>query len=234
EVVFRPLPRHQAIARATRLADDYDLLLGMAGNGNIDAAALLANSLRNCRDAYRDEYQLHQAVHRLRSERMFQPADPNRPALRLGASNDVEQAIDTLLIRPFEYCRGMTDEQLSQANSLLTQAAKGGHYHARQLRAMDLDGPAAIQAWQALWDDGYATVLPTLVVLYRRGTLMPDEQLGPDEHTPDPVRAAAYTMIELGLHEAASAHGDHSLPINSLTELLTYLEAQLSPTQSQQ
>lgn len=234
EVVFRPMPRHQAIARTPRLTDDYETLLGMARKGNIDAAALLANSLRTCRDAYRDEANLQRAAQRLRSERMFQPADPERPALKLGASNDVEQAIDSLLVQPFEYCRDITDEQLAQAAPLLGQAADGGHYFARQLRAMDLSGPDAIHAWQTLWNDGHATVLPTLVVLHQHGTLMPNERLGADEYTPDYLQAAAYTLIQLGLHEAAAAYGDHSLQINSLTQLLTQLETQLTLAQSQE
>lgn len=233
-IAFKPTPTTalHLPPNSGSFADDYANLSNWATLGNADAATELHLLLERCQLAFRTEAELQSAVTLLKRNRLLTYPQRRKPPVQLPAQADVDASAQQLLIAPFKACQGSTPAQLAESGTWLMVAVSQNNLRAQQIQAMKLgDTPQAIHAWQRLWNAGHATSLQPLQILHSRGAA------DPLARRPDYLRAYAYTLIELKLHEAAAAADPvnvHAMQIRSLRELLGHHERFLSATQIQQ
>ena len=95
---------------------------------------------------------------------------------------------------PYEFCRGITPEQKAELPTWTERAAEAGDAFGLTSWARSLgETEAGLAAWEKAWRHGIRGALAELATLYERGVA---------DGQPDYVRAYAFRLISLKLHEA--------------------------------
>ncbi|MEZ5499834.1 MAG: hypothetical protein R3E77_10450 [Steroidobacteraceae bacterium] len=105
------------------IADHYGALAEAAHAGDGPAATYLYESMRDCRRAHRTRAALDQAIELMRKRGMLQTADMPTPLTVVG-DEPVETLIDRQLLKPFESCFGLNNEQLASAEDWLRRGVE--------------------------------------------------------------------------------------------------------------
>lgn len=203
-VRFKPRPAVSERKGAT-LLEVYAALRAAAEDGDGDAAFQLHRELGDCKRAYSNEADLAAAIELLQQTHQIKYADMSTPKpLVSDPSTDYEKLARDVLRKPYEYCKGITDEQKGEANRFLIKAANAGHSLALTEYARSLgDSPAAIPVWNRAWLQGDIWALGGLSKHLREPSPVGGK-------APEPVLAHAYLLLHVRLIELV--HGRETGP----------------------
>jgi hypothetical protein len=198
----RPLPW------PNRLIDQYEQLRSFAVAGDASAAMALHTYLSLCRNAYEDAVSLERAVERLHREGVLQQPDGTEEVIEGGDLTDVEYS---RLRGAYDFCRGITSTQKAELPTWTERAAKAGDPFALTAWARSLGETAGgLSAWEKAWQQGIRSAPASLANLYEHGVP------GVKDGEPDFVRAYAFRLINLKLHEAWYGETPSGWPRNDI------------------
>ena len=199
-VHLKPVPPiYRVSGTPRRLLDIYDTLQAAAVAGDATASTFLHRMLEQCRLAYGDELSLRRAIDTLRRDRVLVLAGGDQPARRLPEGAPVLQIESASLQRPYEFCRGVTDEQKRTSQRWLQAAINQGEFWSLEEAAVKQgNSREGVASWQALWKRGHFSALPALSIYFEKGA---------GGAPPDYVRSYAYNYLQLKLMQAAYGTG---------------------------
>lgn len=215
-----------------RLLDDYLWLSDAAIRGDPVAARTLALGLSQCRESFTDQASLDGAVRKLRQERLLTyPPHTGRMPEPLTPTSNVERRV-SLLLRRFNYCEGITPDQLEEESLYAKLAADAGDYAGMSHWARILyEAEAAnlhFEVQTRLWNLGWIAMTDTLALHYQ------NKVLDGAFREPDWIRAYAYMQIYDAFNVAVPENVHpvpYSLRVSSTREVLAGIAQHLSAHQ---
>lgn len=210
------------------LATHYEDLAKLAKGGNAVVAENLSDAIKRCETAYDTRANLDSALTLLRDRRLLQVR--GEPAAAIRGDVDIEKVAQTVLIEPFEFCSGLTNEQRTSAHEWQALAVSLGNADAAAA-ALETESDATKR--QALFDILWAHGDPE--ALRAKSQFYEERSKGNDARRDDSVRAYAYmfAMNEFAKYSASVlAPGRlRTTYHNSIASALERLDAALTPEQ---
>lgn len=220
-----------------RLTDVYAEFRRRAEAGEAVAATFLHSQLEYCKRAYKDEASLKQALEQFRRDKAVILPIPDIPGMNLSVEKrrlradtpeKVAEFEEVYFKQPYEYCKGISDEQTREAQTWLRMAADQGEFWALQETAALLgNSPEGVAIWESLWKQGNSGAVQPLAIFHQRGV-----GGGP----PDYVRAYAYTFLHFKLLEAAYQNPPTQIPsgmLQAAEDVMRYSDGFLNPQQQE-
>lgn len=194
EVVYQryeiePLP----IEATKHLVDMYGALVSAASNGNGDAAHFLYANTKICSAAARTEVERDKRVRILLNEQhayVNSSDGADGPTEIIDVEPNEYELYRQRIYGRFEYCKGLSDEQISNPSKWLSLAVELGNPDAISRMAVSNYGTQdSFNQFKQLWDDGYVDNGHAIGIYYQQG--VPTEN---GRKTPDYISAYAYTV----------------------------------------
>lgn len=194
-VTFRPWGVVEGVVGFEEIADlsfQYEMYRQRAIDGDVVAAMSLESALRECSVyGYPDEKSLTSAIDKLLSERVLET--PSGETANFQGDQVLEEI--ELIKATAQRCKGITEEQIAEADDFLLLAYEQDSFHAINKVAVNSPpGKNKFLAWKKAWEQGDFNAPGWIGKGYR------ENWHGEGE---DPVRSYAYALLAYELKRIA-------------------------------
>lgn len=232
-VTLRPQPRSSS-RKPSALADEYDDLSEAARNGDPIAAFDLAEWLRMCTHSVdaRTRPELDAVIEQVIKTHQYPMRIMSYGAEHRTVMSTTTSIVSTIedLTREFEFCEGVTDEQIMSFVDWYQLAAANGHVSAgykvgEWLANRGLDRDTSEELLLQSWNRGYMQSAAALSKFYSRpyGTVPPDQKreyaylflysqlLKADDSIQPQLAERWFPSVVEGVHNASAKLSPHDL-----------------------